>query len=104
MKNSLEKLKDYDLLNNIVSRIYRNLEILNFSSDTNYDLVSELTYSLECLKLFNCIETKQMIIHLAKYLFPDEVVDTILKGEEITYTEARFRHLHVNRITGDIIY
>jgi len=104
MKNSLEKLKDYDLLKNIVSRIYRNLEILDFSSDTNYDLVSELTYSLECLKLFNCIETKQMIIHLTKYLFPDEVVDTIIKSEEITYTEARFRHLRVNRITGDIIY
>jgi len=104
MKNTLEKLKDYDLLNNVVSRIYRNLEILDFSSDTNYDLVSELTYSLECLKLFNCIETKEMIIHLAKYLFPDEVVDIILKSEELTHTEARYCHLRVNRITGDIIY
>ena len=104
MKNSLDKLKDYDLLGSIVSRIYRNLEILDFSSDTNYDLVSELTYSLECLKLFNCIETKQMIIHLAKFLFPDEVVDIILKSEEIAQSQARFRHLRVNRVTGDIIY
>ncbi len=104
MKDSLDKLKDYDLLKSIVARIYRNLEILDFSSDTNYDLISELTYSLECLKLFNCIETKQMIIHLAKYLFPDDVVHTILKSEEITHTAARYRHLHVNRTTGDIIY
>ncbi|MCK4780638.1 MAG: hypothetical protein KAT57_10640, partial [Candidatus Lokiarchaeota archaeon] len=66
MSNSLEKLKDYDLLKNIVSRIYRNLELLDFSVDTNYDLVSELFYSIESLKLFNCIETKEMIIHLAK--------------------------------------
>ncbi|MFX1393079.1 MAG: hypothetical protein ACFFAH_05825 [Promethearchaeota archaeon] len=104
MNNSLDKLKDYDLLNNIVSRIYRNLEILDFSIETNYDLVSELFYSIECLKLFNCIETKQMIIHLAKYLFPQNVVEEILKSEEIAQTEARFKHLRVNRITGETIY
>ncbi|MFX0104237.1 MAG: hypothetical protein ACFE75_01945, partial [Candidatus Hodarchaeota archaeon] len=74
MNNTLVKLQDYDLLKNIVSRIYRNLELLDFSVDTNYDLISELFYSIESLKLFNCIETKEMIIHLAKYLFPEEVV------------------------------
>ncbi len=104
MKNSLDKLKDYDLLGSIVSRIYRNLEILDFTIDTNYDLVSELFYSIESLKLFNCIETKQMIIHLAKFLFPQIVVDTILKSEEIPQTTTRFRHLKVNRITGETIY
>ncbi|GAH83663.1 unnamed protein product, partial [marine sediment metagenome] len=36
MRNTLDKLNDYDLLGNIISRIYRNLEILNFSQDTNY--------------------------------------------------------------------
>ena len=45
-----------------------------------------------------------MIIHLAKYLFPDEVVDTILNSEKITHTKARFKHLKVNRITGETIY
>ena len=104
MKNSLDKLKDYDMLNNIVSRIYRNLEILDFSVDTNYDLVSELFYSIESLKLFNCIETKQMIIHLAKYFFPHEVVEKILNSGEIAQTRARFKHLKVNRITGETIY
>ncbi|TFG28812.1 MAG: hypothetical protein EU532_04500 [Promethearchaeota archaeon] len=105
MKNSLDKLKDYDLLGGVVSRIYRNLEILNFSQDTNYDLVSEIFYSCESLKLLNCIETKQMIIHLAKYLFPNEVLEKISSIENITATTpAKFRHLKVNRITGETIY
>jgi len=104
MRNTLDKLKDYALLDNIVSRIYRNLELMDFSVDTNYDLVSELFYSVESLKLFNCIETKQMIIHLAKYLFPEEVVKKISSREDIISTTARFRHLKVNKITGETIY
>jgi hypothetical protein len=106
MKNTLEKLKDLDLLDMIVSRIYRNLEILNFSGDTNYDLISEIFYSIESLKLFNCIETKLMIISLAKYMFPKEVIDKISNSEEIKtdQTTAKFRHFKVNRITGETIY
>ena len=104
MRNTLEKLKDYALLDNIVSRIYRNLELIDFSVDTNYDLVSELFYSVESLKLFNCIETKQMIIHLAKFLFPQEIVKKISSSEEIISITARFRHLKVNKITGETIY
>jgi len=104
MLNSLDKLKDLDLLSGIVSRIYRNLEILEISADTNYDLFSELNYSFESLKLFNCIETKEMIIHLAKYLFPQEVVNKISDEEEIRETKAKFRHFKVNKITGETIY
>ncbi len=104
MNNSLDKLKDFELLKNIVSRIYRNLELLDFSIDTNYDLVSELLYSIESLKLFNCIETKEMIMHLAKYLFPQQVYDTILASKETIREKAKFRHLKVNRITGETIY
>ncbi|MFX0058700.1 MAG: hypothetical protein ACFE8J_10415 [Candidatus Heimdallarchaeota archaeon] len=104
MRNSLDKLKDHNLLDGIVSRIYRNIEILDFSADMNYDLLSEIFYSFESLKLFNCIETKQMIIHLAKYLFPPEVVDKITQGKEIVESKARFRHLKVNKITGETIY
>ncbi|MFX1326384.1 MAG: hypothetical protein ACFE8N_15650, partial [Promethearchaeota archaeon] len=104
MNNTLEKLKDYDILKNVVSRIYRNLELLDFSVDTNFDLISELFYSLESLKLFNCIETKEMIIHLAKYLFPQEVVEKISSSKELRTNEAKFRHLKVNRITGETIY
>ncbi|MFX1257211.1 MAG: hypothetical protein ACFFAN_05100 [Promethearchaeota archaeon] len=106
MRNTLNKLKDYDLLENIISRIYRNLEFLDFSEETNYDLVSELFYSCESLKLFNCIETKQMITNLAKFLFPKEVVDKVLNSENMIRdkTKARFRHLKVDRFTGETIY
>jgi hypothetical protein len=104
MNNTLEKLKEYAILDNVVSRIYRNLELLDFSIDTNFDLISELFYSLESLKLFNCIETKEMIIHLAKYLFPPELVKRILDSKELIRNKAKFRHLKVNRITGETIY
>jgi hypothetical protein len=104
MNNTLGKLKEYDILNNIVSRIYRNLELLDFSIDTNFDLVSELFYSLESLKLFNCIETKEMIIHLAKFLFPEEVVEKISASKEIIRSKAKFRHLKVDRVTGETVY
>ena len=105
MRSTLDKLKDYNLLGNIISRIYRNLEILDFSAEMNFDLLSELFYSLESLKLFNCIETKEMIIHLAKFLFPQEVVDKVTSTKElITPKKARFRHLKVNKTTGETIY
>ncbi|MFX1278771.1 MAG: hypothetical protein ACFFA3_05090 [Promethearchaeota archaeon] len=104
MRNTLEKLTDYELLNNIVQRIYRNLELLDISVDTNYDLISELFYSIESLKLLNCIETKEMIIHLAKYLFPDEIITKIVTSDVIARGSARFRHFKVNRITGETVY
>ena len=104
MQNTLDKLKDYELLKSIVSRIYRNLEFLDFTQDTNFDLLSELFYSCECLKLFNCIETKEMIVHLAKFLFPQEVIDKILNSKEIVRSTTKLRHIKVNRNTGETIY
>ncbi|MFX1344737.1 MAG: hypothetical protein ACFFBC_08005 [Promethearchaeota archaeon] len=104
MNSTLEKLKEHDILENVVLRIYRNLGFLDFSIDTNFDLISELFYSLESLKLFNCIETKEMIIHLAKFLFPQEVVKKISAIKEISNSKAKFRHLKVNRVTGETIY
>ena len=104
MRNTLDTLKDYDLLDSIITRIYRNLELINFSSETNHDLVSEIFYSVESLKLFNCIETKEMITHLAKYLFPEDVVDKVQNSEQTADKETRFRHLKVNRISGETIY
>jgi hypothetical protein len=104
MRNCLEKVQEHDLLSSIISRIYRNLELLEFSADMNFDLISELFYALEILKLFNCIETRQMIIQLAKYLFPPEVVEKVSLNMELIKTQARFRHLKVNRITGETYY
>ena len=103
MLNNLDKIKDYDILDNIISKIYQNLEILQFSSDMNHDLVSELFYSCESLKLLNCIETIQMKTCLARYLFPSEIVDKIREEDDINRSNARFRHHKVSRITGETI-
>jgi hypothetical protein len=103
MTNTLESLSEYDLLENIISRIYRNLEMLHFSSDLNHDLLSEIFYSCESLKLLNCVETKHMIKCLADYLFPQDIVTEVLKNGTSTRPNARFRHLKVNRVTGEII-
>ncbi len=104
VNDTLDKLKDHDILNSIISRIYRNIEILEFSLDMSHDLISEIFYSCESLRLFNCIETKEMIIHLAKYLFPQEVVNKILASDIESRSKARFRHTRIDRITGEAIY
>jgi hypothetical protein len=70
----------------------------------NYDLISELFYSLEIFKLFNCIETKELIILLGTYLFPPVVVEQISKSGDLVQKKARFRHLKVDRITGETVY
>ncbi len=104
MSYSLDKLKDFDVLSSVVSRIYRNIELLNFSSDTNHDLISEIFYSVESLKLLNCIESKQMIIYLANYMFPQVVVNKILNSDIESRNSAKCRHSKVNRITGEVTY
>ncbi len=45
-----------------------------------------------------------MIIHLAKYLFPQEIVERITSSKEIIRNKAEVRHLKVDRITGETIY
>ncbi|MBN1215359.1 MAG: hypothetical protein JXA99_07925 [Candidatus Lokiarchaeota archaeon] len=104
MEDTLDKLKDHEILNSVVSRIYRNLEITDFCTDTNYDLVSEIFYSCECLKLFNCIESKEMIYHMAKYLFPNEILKNGLFNKNIDRVTTKFRHYKVNKSTGDTIF
>lgn len=104
MEDTLNKLKDYDILDSIVSRIYRNLEIIDFCTDTNYDLVSEIFYSCESLKLFNCIENKEMMYHMAKYLFPEDLLKNGLFDKKIDRETTKFRHYKVNKISGDTIY
>jgi len=104
MRNSLDNLKEYDLLESTISKIYRNLELLEISEDTNFDLISELFYSFEILKLFNCIETPELILKMANYLFPPEVAEKISPSPELNKTQARFRHLKVNKLTGETMY
>lgn len=105
MRDTLHQIKEYNLVEQVVSRIYRNLEMITFSEEMNFDLVSELFYSCESLKLLNCIETKEMIIQLASFLFPDKVVEKIKNSEDIgKKSTTRFRHLHVDKLTGETIY
>ena len=96
--------KNHNLLDNVVSRIYRNLKLLNFLEDMNLDLLTELVYSIESLRLFNCINSKEMILTLAKYLFPEEVERKLLNNEEINGSSIRSKHMMVNRITGETVY
>lgn len=104
MTEKIDNLQDNVLLDNIISRIYRNIELLTFSEDTSYDLVSELFYSCKSLKLINCIEKKSVVIHLARYLFPEEIYKGIENAQDFEFDKENFRHLGVNRTTGETIY
>ncbi len=103
MQNTMKTLREFELIDNIVSRIYRNLGILVISEKTNFDLISELYYSCECLKLLNCIEKKNALIHIARYLFPEVVFDKVYKGQEMYDFNGKYRHLKISKITGDLI-
>ncbi|MBD3212742.1 MAG: hypothetical protein GF311_09040 [Candidatus Lokiarchaeota archaeon] len=104
MRDELDYLKKFKILDSVVERVYRNLEIIDFCRNTNFDLVSEIFYSCESLKLFNCIETKEMIYHLARYLFPQTILENGIFSKEIDRKTAKFRHLKVNKLTGQTIY
>ena len=45
-----------------------------------------------------------MILKLANYLFPPEVEEKISSISELNRFQARFRHLTINRITGESHY
>jgi hypothetical protein len=45
-----------------------------------------------------------MILHLAKFLFPKEIYKKISTSKEIIREKAKFRHLKVDRFTGETIY
>ena len=104
INHHLDIFKNENLLDNIVSRIYRNLELLEFSSDMNLDLLSELVYSLESLRLFNCINSDEMVIALAQHLFPEKVVNKLKSIKGTSSPSKRSKHMMVNKITGETVY
>jgi len=104
ISHHLDIFKNENLLDNVVSRIYRNLELLEFSSEMNLDLLSELVYSLESLRLFNCINSDEMILSLAKYLFPEKVVQKLRSIKGTSTPNRRSKHMMVNRTTGETVY
>jgi len=102
MREDIEKLRQFDFIDRIISRIYRNLEILVISEETNYDLVSEIFYSVETLRLLNCIEMKDVLMPLVNHLFPSEVYNKINECKELIETDF-CRHIKVNKTTGEKI-
>ncbi|MBD3339207.1 MAG: hypothetical protein GF353_08855 [Candidatus Lokiarchaeota archaeon] len=104
MRDELDELEEYVLLENIVTRVHRNLDILYFSKETNYDLFSEIFYSCESLKLFNNINSKLMIIKLARFLFPTDIEEEIKQTELKIEKGEHFRHFHIDKTTGETIH
>lgn len=101
MTNDLKSFKENEILSYTVSKIYRNLEMLNISEEANYDLLSELFYALETLKLLNCIDDSNTLIHLTRDLFPNYFSNRLI-DEEMQFKNINY--LSVNHITGDTIY
>ena len=75
MKDSMVKLQEHEFIDKIILRIYRNLELISFSDEINFDLISELDFSLETLKIINCIDDGCFLSQIGNYLFPNEVID-----------------------------
>ncbi len=104
MQSTMNILKDYDLIDKLISRIFRNLGILVFTEETNYDLLSEIFFSCEALKLLNCGESITALIHLVKYLFPQDVLDKILIRGNKFKQDIKFNNLKISRLTGENLH
>ncbi|KKM17653.1 hypothetical protein LCGC14_1673640, partial [marine sediment metagenome] len=50
------------------------------------------------------IKLKENIIHLVKYLFPEEIENKILNNPETIKLKVRSKYLMVNRTTGETNY
>ncbi len=103
VNNSMDNLKDVNLIEDIVMKIHRNLEILTINEDTNRDLLSELIYSFESLKLLNCIKSKESILHIIKYLFPERIYNEIENLENYSELDCCFPQPIINKKTGEVI-
>ncbi|TXT61584.1 MAG: hypothetical protein BAJALOKI2v1_20037 [Promethearchaeota archaeon] len=104
MRENLQEIEKINILEYLVPRIYRNLEILSFSGETNYDLFSETFYSCETLKLMSCIESREFLIQIIDFMLPSVVKEEIKKAESIKCEDKKFRSLKVDKNTGRTIY
>jgi hypothetical protein len=102
INHKLEELDHINILDDIIFRIYRNLELIGFSEDTSHDLFSEIFYSCESLKLINCVDCKEMNVKMGKHLFPKKVINKIMEAKVFSFDKAHFRHYTVDEITGEI--
>jgi len=105
MLNELDHFNTKKIIDKIISRIFRNLEITDLSKDINYDLITELYYACESLQLLNCLDIQLMIELIGINLFPDEMVDPLLNNgrNRIKASDSRLRDIRISRKTGELL-
>ena len=99
---SLKNLENFDIINTLVKKIHQNLTILILNDETSNDIISELVYSFECLKLLNCINTKESFSHLVNYFLPNQAIAQIQQDLEQIPEISNCKQLKINKITGDL--
>ncbi|TXT67585.1 MAG: hypothetical protein BAJALOKI1v1_50025 [Promethearchaeota archaeon] len=103
-RDDLKKVNTGEIIDRLISRIFRNLQLIDFSKDINYDLLTELYYACESLQLLSCMGVENMIKNLARHLFPDNIIDELLSNGRIRNRNSRLCDLKVDRLTGELIY
>ncbi|MFX1339658.1 MAG: hypothetical protein ACFFDK_13680 [Promethearchaeota archaeon] len=94
--DKLDALINFNLVKEIVRKIHRNIAIFVLNKDTCNDILSELLYSLESLKLLNSINSKESYSHLIKFLFPK-----VIKSKDMNNI-PKIRIPRISKISGDI--
>lgn len=103
MRGLLKDIENFNFIDSILEEIYTTLAFIQFSEDINFDLISELFYSCESLKLLNCIETKETLTQLSNYLLPDYVTEKIKNSFSLSRDKIQFRYYKIERISGHTI-
>ncbi len=103
MRNKLRELENTKFLKNVLGKIYRNLNFLKFAKNINFDLISEIFYSCESLKLLNCIETKETLTQLSQFLFPDYVTNIVVNSKALPKNNIKYRYWKIEKVTGHTI-
>ncbi len=105
MRNNLNGLQTLKILDKLISRIYRNLQLIDFSKDINYDLLTELYYACESLQLLNCIDNEEMVELLGQHLFPNDIINKIKSiKRKPSLKHSKLSELKISKETGEIIY
>jgi len=103
MRDKLRELENTNFLENFLGKIYRNLNFLKFAKEINFDLISEIFYSCESLKLLNCIETKETLTQLSQFLFPDYITNEVAKIRALPKNNIKYRYFKIEKVTGHSI-
>ncbi len=103
ISNNLEKIKNSTLFLSLLKIIYRNLEIITFNENLNIDLLSELLYALESLKLMNSTDIPLYSTFIGQYIFPEAVIKLINPKRNINPESFKIRIYRVDKVTGELL-